>query len=173
GQAPAGYDGAAAGHNAGDAPRGERDVGQADASVDGEVIDALLALLDQGVAEDLPAQLVDLAVHFLEGLVDRHGADGDGGGADDPLAGGVDVLAGREVHDGVGAPEGGPGHLVDFFFDGGGDRRVADVGVDLHQEVAPDDHRLGLRVVDVRRDDGPAALDLGAHELRVDALADR
>ena len=39
----------------------------------------------------------------------------------------------------------------------GGDGRVADVGVDLDQEVAADDHRLELRVVDVGRDDGPRA----------------
>ena len=38
--------------------------------------------------------------------------------------------------------------------------RVADVGVDLDQEVAADDHRLALGVVDVRRDDRPAARDL-------------
>src|SRR5207248_7006240 len=42
--------------------------------------------------------------------------------------------------------------------------RVADVGVDLHQEVAADDHRLGLGVVDVGRDDGPPEGDLLADE---------
>ncbi len=45
---------------------------------------------------------------------------------------------------------------------------IADVGVDLHQEVAADDHRLQLGMVDVGRDDGAAARDLGAHELRRD-----
>ena len=57
-------------------------------------------------------------------------------------------------------------HLLDLFVDGGGDGRVADVGVDLHQEVAADDHRLALGVVDVGRDDRAAAGDLVAHELR-------
>ena len=47
-------------------------------------------------------------------------------------------------------------------------RRVTDVGVDLHQEVAPDDHRLGLRVIDVGRDDRAAARDFVAHEFRGD-----
>ena len=45
-------------------------------------------------------------------------------------------------------------------------RRVADVGVDLDQEVAADGHRLQLGVVDVGRDDGAAAGDLVADELR-------
>jgi hypothetical protein len=54
-----------------------------------------------------------------------------------------------------------------------GDRRVADVGVDLHQEVAADRHRLELGVVDVRGQDGAAARHLVAHELRGDLLGDR
>jgi len=54
----------------------------------------------------------------------------------------------------------------------GGDGAVADVGVDLHEEVAADDHRLKLRVVDVRGDDGAARGDFGADELRRDLLGD-
>ncbi len=94
-----------------------RDEAQQDAGVDGEVIDALLGLLDEGVAEEFPGEVLGLAVHFFERLIDRHGADGDGRVAQDPLAGGVDVLAGGEVHDGVGAPLGGPAHFLDFFLD--------------------------------------------------------
>ena len=40
------------------------------------------------------------------------------GVADDPLAGLVDIAAGGQVHDRVRAPAGGPGQLLDFFFDG-------------------------------------------------------
>ena len=43
-----------AGHTLG----GQRDVGQAHARVDGEVVDALLGLLDQRVAEDLPSEVL-------------------------------------------------------------------------------------------------------------------
>ena len=46
------------------------------------------------------------------------------------------------------------------------DGRVADVGVDLHLEVAADDHRLELGVIDVGGDDRPAARHLAAHEAR-------
>src|SRR5690242_20996595 len=56
----------------------------------------------------------------------------------------------RSVHDRVGAPTGRPGHLLDLLLDGGRHRGVADIGVDLHQEPLADDHRLDLRVVDVR-----------------------
>jgi len=44
--------------------------------------------------------------------------------------------------------------------------------VDLDREIAADDHRLELEVVDVRGNDGAAARDLGAHELGIEALAD-
>ncbi len=44
---------AAAADDAGDALGGHRDIGQAHAGVDGEIVDALLGLLDQRVAEDL------------------------------------------------------------------------------------------------------------------------
>ena len=141
--------------------------------MDGEVVDALLGLLDEGVAEDLPGELFGLAVHLFQRLVDGHGADGHGAVADDPLAGFVDVLAGGQIHHRVAAPAGGPGHLVHFLVDGGAERRVADVGVDLHQEVAADDHRLTFRVVDVVGDDGAAAGDFGAHELGGDFRRDR
>ena len=49
-----------------------------------------------------------------------------------------------------------------------GHRRVADIGVDLGEEVAADDHRLGFGVVDIGGDDGPAARHFAAHELRRD-----
>ena len=143
-----------------------RDEAQQHAGVDGEVIDALLGLLDEGVAEEFPGEVLGLAVDFFERLIDRHGADGHGRVAQDPLAGGVDVLAGGEVHHGVGAPLGGPAHFFDFLLDARGDGAVADVGVDLHEEIAADDHRLAFRVVDVERDDGAAGGDFAADELR-------
>ena len=164
-EAPLRHDRAAARDDAGHPLRGERDVGQAHPGVDGEVVDALLRLLDQRVAVDLPGERFRPAVHLLERLVDRHRADRHRRVADDPLARLVDVLAGREVHDRVGAPADRPGHLVHFLGDARGHRRVADVGVDLGEEVAADDHRLALGMVHVRRDDRAAARHLVAHEL--------
>lgn len=89
----------------------------------------------------------------------------DGTVADDPVADVVDVATRRQVHDVVGAPAGGPDQLVHLVVDAGQDRRVADVSIDLHQEVPADDHRLDLGVIDIVRDDGAAAGDLLADEL--------
>ncbi len=138
--------------------------------MDGEVVDALFGLFDEGVPEEFPGEVFDTPVHFLKGLVDGDGADGDGAVADDPFAGGVDVLPGGKIHDGIGTPFGGPAHFLDFFIDGGGDGRVADVRVDLHEEVAANDHRFAFRVIDVGGDDGAAGGDFLADELGGDVF---
>ena len=49
---------------------------------------------------------------------------------------------------------------------------IADVGVDLDQEIAADRHRLALGVVDVVGDDRAAAGDLVADELGGDEIGD-
>uniref|UniRef100_A0A0N4ZJL5 NAD-specific glutamate dehydrogenase n=1 Tax=Parastrongyloides trichosuri TaxID=131310 RepID=A0A0N4ZJL5_PARTI len=172
-QAPLGHDRAAAADDAGHALGGERHVAQQHAGVDGEVVHALLGLLDQGVAEDLPGQCFGAAVDFLQRLVDRHGTDRHRRVADDPLAGLVDVLAGGQVHHRVAAPADRPHQLLHLFGNAGGHRAVADVGVDLGQEVTADDHRLTFRMVDVVGQHRTAARDFIAHELRRDDLLDR
>src|SRR5208283_3546385 len=171
-QAPARHDRAAARDDAGDAPGGQRHVFQPHAGVDGEVVDALLGLLDQGVLEDLPVELVGVAVDLLQRLVDRHGADRHRRVAQDPAADVVDVAAGREVHHRVGAPTDRPDQLFDLLGGAGGDGGVADVGVDLHQKIAADDDRFEFGVVDVGGDDGAAAGDLAADELGGDEGGD-
>ena len=50
--------------------------------------------------------------------------------------------------------------LLDLLLDRARHGGVADVRVDLGEELRADDHRLDLGVVDVRRDDGAAASDL-------------
>ena len=154
-------------------PRRERDVSQQHAGVHREVVDPLLRLLDQRVAVHLPRQVFGTAPDLLERLVDRHRADRHGGVPDDPLARFMDVPSGGEIHHGVGAPERRPTQFVDLFLDRRCDRGIADVRVDLHQEVPADDHRLDLRVVDVRRQDGPPAGNLIADELRIQPFAHR
>ena len=76
-EAPLGHDRAAARDDAGHAPGGHRDVAQQHAGVDGEVVDALLALLDERVAIDLPGEIFGPSADFFERLIDRHGADRD------------------------------------------------------------------------------------------------
>ena len=78
-QAKLRVDRAAAGHDPRHALGRQRHVAQQNARVDREVVDALLGLLDQGLAEELPGDVLDDAAGLLEGLVDRDGADGDRG----------------------------------------------------------------------------------------------
>ncbi len=172
-QAPFRHDRAAAADDARHAVGGERDIGQPDPGVDGEIVDALLGLLDQRIAEDLPGQFLGNAADLLERLVDRHGADWHGRVADDPFARVVDVAAGRKVHHRIRAPADRPDHLVDFAGDVGRDCGIADIGVDLDQEVAADRHRLAFGVVDVRGDDGTAARHFVTHEFGRDDVGDR
>ena len=117
GEAPRRHDRATPADDAGDARGGERDEAQAHAGVDREVVDALLGLLDDRVAVDVPAEVLRPAVDLLERLVDGHRADRHGRVPQDPLAGRVDVAAGRQVHHGVGAPPGGPPQFLDLVVD--------------------------------------------------------
>ena len=157
GQTPLGHDGTATGHNASGTLGRHWHVMQAHASVDGEVVDALLCLFNQRVTENLPGQVFGSAADFFQCLIDGHGADGNRRVADNPFTGFMDILAGRQIHDGVGTPASAPGELLDLFLDGRTDRRVADVAVDFYQEVATDDHRFGFRVIDIVGNNRPAA----------------
>jgi hypothetical protein len=56
-----------------------------------------------------------------------------------------DVAAGGEVHDRVGAVVDGGVQLAQLFVDVGGERGVADVGVDLAERLDADAHRLQAR----------------------------
>ncbi len=167
-QTPLCMDRPAARDNAGHACGGHRHIGQTHTGVNGKVIDALLRLFDQRVTENFPGEIFGFAVHFFERLIDRHGSDRDRRIPNNPFARLMNVFACREIHHGIGAPASRPDHLLDFFFDGGGDGRIANVGIDFHQEVSADDHRLAFRVVDVRGNDRPPACDLIAHELWCD-----
>ena len=84
----------------------------------------------------------------------------------------MDVAPRREVHDGVSSPADSPDRFLNFLLDRGGDWRVTNVGIDLDEEVAPDDHRLALGVVDIVGKDSSSSSDLIADELRGDALRD-
>ena len=171
-QAPARHDRSAARDDAGDALRGQRHIAKPHAGMDGEVVHALLGLLDQRVLEHLPVELVGFAIDLLQRLVDRHRPDRHRRIAENPVADVVDVAAGGEVHHRVGTPANRPHQFFDLFRRAGCDGGVADVGVDLHQEVAADDDRLEFRMVDVGRDDGTAARDLVANEFGRDEFGD-
>ncbi len=130
-----------------------------------EIIDTLLSLFDEGIAENLPGEVFRLAVHFLEGLIDRHRADRDRCVANDPFTCFMNVFPSREVHHGISAPAYRPDHFLDFFFDGRGDRGVANVRVDLNEEVPANDHRLTFRMIHVRGNNRAATGHFVADEL--------
>ena len=172
-QAPLGHDRAAARDNAGGAFSRQRHVVQPHARVDGEIVDALFGLLNQCVAEHRPAQVLGDAIDLFQRLINRHSADRDRRVADDPLTDIVDVPAGGQVHYRIAAPADRPHHLVDFVGHRGCDSRIADVGVDLDEEIAPDDHRLRFWVVDIGRNNGPPPGDLVTDEFRCDEIGNR
>ena len=172
-QTPLRHDGSTPRHDAGHPVGRHRNERQAHASVDGEIVHTLFSLLDQRVAEDFPGKVLGLAIHLFQCLIDRHRANRHRRVADDPFTGLVDVLAGRQVHHRVATPADGPGHFLDFLGDAGAHRGVADIGIDLDQEIPANRHGLDFRVVDVRRDDGATACDFIAHELGRDSFRDR
>ena len=139
--------------------------------MDGEVIHALFGLFDQGLHEDVEVEVLGRPADLLQGLIDGHRADGHRRVANDALAGLVDVGARREVHHRVGPPAHGPAQLVDLLFHRRTNGRVADVGVDLDEEVAADGHRFEFWVTDVGGNDGPSLGDLAHDELFGDLLA--
>ena len=163
--APHGDDAASAAHHSGKAPVRKVYVLEAYAAVYREVVHALLALLYQGVAEELPAQVFGLAVHLLHSLVHGYRAHWYGAVADYPLAGLVYVLAGGEVHKRIPSPLAAPHGLLHLLVYAGGGGGIAYVGVYLHEEVAAYYHGLGLGVVDVGGDYRPSCGHLVAHEL--------
>ena len=85
--------------------------------VNGEVINTLLALLDESVAVDFPCELAYIAVYLFESLIDGHSTHRHRTVADDPFAGFVNVVAGGEVHKSVTSPVAAPHRLVHFLFD--------------------------------------------------------
>ena len=169
-KAPPRHDGATAADDAGHAIACQRYIGQENTGVNGHIVHALFALLDDGIAEDLPGQILCYTIDLFQSLVDGHGANGNRGIAQDPLAGGVDIVTGGKVHYGVCAPLGGPAQFGYFFLDRGCDRRVANIGIDFGKEFTPNDHGLRLRVVDIIRDNGAAASHLSANEFRIAVL---
>src|SRR5579864_4174557 len=84
----------------------------------------------------------------------------------------MNVLACRQIHDSITTPVSGPQHLLHFLFNRRGNRRVPDIRIDLDQEIAPYNHRLAFRMIDISRDNSPTGGYLRAHKLRLDLFTD-
>ena len=140
------------------------------AGVDGHVVHALLGLLFDHFEHELGGEILG-ALDAGEGFVDGHGADGNGRGFDDGLADRGDVAAGGKIHHGVRAVVHGAVQLLEFLGDLGGDRGIADIGVDLAAEGDADAHGLERAMIDIGGDDGAAAGDFAAHQFGLDLFA--
>ena len=110
-------------------------------------------LLDD-VEEIVLIELLDRSVDALKSLINRHGADRNGGCTDDRGAHLIEVdAAGGEIHHGVGAVLHRQLQLLHLLSRIRRIRRGADVGVHLALAGDADRHRLQIGVVDVGRDD--------------------
>ena len=172
GLTPLGDDATAAAHHTREATDRQRYVLQADATMDGEVVHTLLTLLDERVAEHLPVEILRLATYFLKRLVHGDGTHGHRTVAENPFARLVDIVACGQIHQRVTSPLAAPHGLVNFFLNARRHGGVANIGVDLNQEVRTDDHRLGLGMVDIGWNDGTALGDLLADKLGGDKRLD-
>src|SRR5215207_3851425 len=168
---PHGVQRAAAAHDARHATVHERQVLEQDAGVDGHVVHALLRLVLDHVEQLIGGEIGGL-VHLLDGLVDRHRADGHRRRGDDRFAGLVQRVAGREVHYRIGAVFHRELELLELAIDVAGDGGVADVRVDLDLRHLSHGHRheRAGEVVYVGGNDEAAAGHLTPHELGAQLL---
>ena len=74
-ETPLGHDGATTRDDTRHALGCHRHIAQQHAGMNGEVVNALLGLLNERVAENFPGQVFGLAVDFFERLINRHGTD--------------------------------------------------------------------------------------------------
>mmetsp|Transcript_44052 Transcript_44052/g.82364 ORF Transcript_44052/g.82364 Transcript_44052/m.82364 type:complete len:541 (-) Transcript_44052:47-1669(-) len=170
GDAKFGVDGAAAADDASQTLGSQGNEAQKNPRVDGPVVHALFGLFDQSLAKLLPGQVFCDAIHLLQSLVDRHSAHWHSAVPNDPFPGLVDVLSRAQVHEGICTPQRTPLQLLHFFLNVRGHSGIANVGVDLHLEMAPDDHGFRLRMLPVRRNDGTSPCHLRPHELGIHSL---
>ena len=167
-QAPFAHDAATTAHDTAQPFLGQMHIMAAYTGMDGEVVHSLLALFNQGVAVDFPGEVLHLAVHFLQCLVDGDSTYRNGTVTDNPFARFVDILPGGEVHQRVASPFTAPQSLFHLFFNAGGGGGVSDIGIYLHQEVTAYNHRLCFGMVDVGRKQGTSGGNLPAYKFRCD-----
>ena len=162
---PLGQDPAAAAHDAGEAALHQGQVLNQQTGVDRLVINALLAVLLNDVQEVVGVELLDRAVHALEGLIHGHRADGHRRSFDDRRTHLIEVdAAGGEVHHRVGAVFHRQAQLGHLLIEIGGVGGSPDVGVHLATAGDANRHGLQARVVDVGRDDHAAPGHLLHHQ---------
>ena len=76
------------------------------------------------------------------------------------------MLTGREIHHRVTAPADRPHQFFDLFVDARTECRVADIGINLDQKIAANNHRLQFRVIDIGGNNRPPGSDFATHKFR-------
>ena len=137
--------------------------------MDGHIVHALLGLFAHHVEDEGFGEVVH---RFAAGehLIHRNRADRGRTVFDDRTADLVDVAAGAEVHHGIRAVFQRMPELFQLLTRATGQRGVADVGVDLGLEAAPDADRHQSLMVDIGRNHHRTGGDGGADRLRRDHL---
>ena len=125
-----GQDRASAAHDACDALADQGNIFTQNPGVDRHVVNALIRLLFDDFEHQLRREVLDM-LHPRYGFIDRHGANRHSTVTKIRFTDLVDVAASREVHHRVGAIFHRGAELFQLFFQIGGCRRVADIGVDL------------------------------------------
>jgi hypothetical protein len=169
---PHGQQRAAPAHDSGDAVAHQGQEFAQHAGVDGHVVHALLGLLFDHLEHQADAQIFR-SLHARQRFVNWHGAHGYGRSLDDRPADLRDVAAGRKVHHCVAAELHRVSEFLQLLVHIRCDRGIADIRVDFAFKRDADAHRLEVLVVDIRGDDGAAALHLAAHELGRQAFTPR
>ena len=141
--------------------------------MDREVVYPLFALLNDCVTVYIPSEFLRDAIDFFQSLIDWHRSDRDGRISEDPFARLMDISACRQIHHGVRTPESSPAELLYLFLNRRCNRRVPDICVDLDLEVPANNHRLDLRMVNIRWDDRTTPGHLIPNEIGLDTLSYR
>ena len=174
-QHPARDEGAAAAHDVHDAALAAHalDGAARDAAVKRHEVRAVFCLLLDRL-EDVVIRHLDDGAVLADGahrrLIERHRADHDRRMLDDALARDVDVVARREVHDGISAAAHGLIELLELRLDVRERARRADVRVDLDAQALADAARAQVLVVDVGADGNRAVCHALADGLNGDTL---
>lgn len=104
-------------------------------------------------------------------LINGHRPNRNGAIPQNPLPGLVNMLPRTQIHQGIRPPKRTPLQLLHLLLDTARNRRVPNIGIDLHLEHPPDDLRLQLEMPFIRTDDRPAPRHLRPDELRLDVLS--
>mmetsp|Transcript_25884 Transcript_25884/g.54496 ORF Transcript_25884/g.54496 Transcript_25884/m.54496 type:complete len:292 (-) Transcript_25884:182-1057(-) len=83
----------------------------------------------------------------------------------------MNMLPRTQIHQGIRPPKRTPLQFLHLLLDAARNRRVPDIGIDLHLEHPPDDLRLQFEMTLIRTDDRPAPRHLRPDELRLDVLS--